>query len=105
MDDIINLEKAFYDSVMKDVKTLKQKYGYMPQVFLNMIIEHGIIETAKLLIHSKEPSPGYTKLWERHALFYSIEKQIQDKRWHDLFTDDDREKAKKRLAEYGFIVK
>lgn len=99
-----NLEKDFRASVMDDIKILKEKYGYNPKFFLDMIIDHDIVDTAKRLIHSSEPSDGYTQLWHLKALQYSIENQIQDERWKPLFTDKDRAKAKKRLADYGFRV-
>ncbi len=100
-----NLEKDFLSSVMEDIKVLKKKYRYNPRFFLDMIIEHGIVDTAKQLINASEPSDGYSKLWKLNALQYSIENQIQDKRWKSLFSEEDRLKAKKRLADYGFIVK
>lgn len=98
-----NLENKFYTAVMNDVKILVKK-GYKPTVFLDMISRNGAIETAKQLVNSKEPSPGYTKLWKMGVLQYSVENQIQDKRWQEAFTDDERKKAKKRLADYGFTV-
>ena len=99
-----DLENEFYTAVMNDVKILGKK-GYKPTVFLDMISRKGAIETAKQLVNSKEPSPGYTKLWEMGCLQYSVENQIQDKRRHSLFTDEEREKARVRLAAYNFIVK
>ncbi|MBR1404404.1 MAG: hypothetical protein IJ558_09505 [Treponema sp.] len=98
------LEDEFYAAVMRDVKILV-KNGYRPTAFLNMISQKGVRETAKQLVNSKEPSPGYTKLWEMGCLQYSVENQIQDERWHSLFTDEERTKAKKRLADYNFIVR
>lgn len=98
------LENEFYTAVMQDVKILSKK-GYILRVFLDMIAKKGAIETAKQLVNSKEPSPGYTKLWEMGCLQYSVENQIQDKRWQSVFTDEEREKARERLAAYNFIVK
>ena len=98
------LENEFYTAVMQDVKILSKK-GYIPRVFIDMIAKKGAIETAKQLVNSKEPSPGYTKLWEMGCLQYSVENQIQDKRWQSVFTDEEREKARERLAAYNFIVK
>ena len=100
----VNLENEFYTAVMNDVKILEKK-GYKPLIFLDMISKYGAIDTAKRLVNSPKPSPGYTKLWEMGALQYSVENQIQDKRWNEVFTDEEREKAKKRLADYGFTVK
>ena len=99
------LENEFYTAVMQDVKILSKK-SYTPRVFLDMIAKKGAIETAKQLVNSKEPSLGYTKLWEMGCLQYSVENQIQDKRWQSVhFTDEEREKARERLAAYNFIVK
>ena len=100
-----NLETEFYNSVINDVKILKDKYGYYPRFFLDMIANIGAVETAKQLVNSSKPSEGYTRLWELGVLQYSVENQIQDERWNDLFTDKEREKARKRLSDYGFIVK
>ena len=99
-----HLENEFYTSVMNDVKILEKK-GYKPLIFLDMISKYGAIDTAKRLVNSPKPSPGYAKLWKMGALQYSVENQIQDKRWNEVFTDEEREKAKKRLADYGFTVK
>lgn len=98
------VENEFYTAVMQDVKILVKK-GYKPTAFLDMIAKKGAVETAKQLVNSKEPSPGYTKLWEMGCLQYSVENQILDEKWESLFSDEERAKAKKRLADYGFIVK
>lgn len=97
------LEDAFYSAIMDDVKILAKK-GYKPRFFLDMILSKGAVETAKQLVNSKEPSDGYRNLWEMGCLQYSVENQIQDKRWSSLFTDEERVKAKKRLLDYGFRV-
>ena len=98
------LEDEFYSAVMQDVKILEKK-GYKPLIFLDMIAKYGAIETAKRLINSSKPSPGYTKLWEMGCLQYSVENQILDEKWKFVFSDEERSKAKKRLADYGFILK
>lgn len=96
-----SLESEFYTAVMQDVKILEKK-GYRPLVFLDMISQYGAIETAKRLVNSPKPSQGYTKLWEMGALQYSVENQIQNERWNTVFSDEERAKAKKQLADYGF---
>lgn len=103
MEDFL-LEKEFYDAVMEDIKILMTK-GYKPTIFLEMISNYGAIESAKKLINSQKPSEGYTKLWRIGELQHSVENRIQDKKWESLFSDEDRKKARKRLQEYGFIVK
>jgi hypothetical protein len=33
-----------------------------------------------------------------------MESIIQEKEWHDLFTEDERQKAKKRLRDYEYKI-
>jgi hypothetical protein len=78
------------------------KLGYTPHVFLKMKIEHGTVDAIKRLINSKEISDGFTKLWKLGKLNLSMENIIQEPAWVNLFTEDERKKAKKRLKKYGY---
>jgi hypothetical protein len=67
-----------------------------------MISEHGAVEAAKRLINSSKPSDGYTRLWELGRLDLSVEAIVQEELWKDLFSEKEREKARKRLVQYGY---
>src|SRR5206468_10560498 len=43
-----------------------------------------------------------TALWERKRLDLSVEAVMLQPEWHPLFSDAEREIARRRLAEYGF---
>jgi hypothetical protein len=78
--------------------------GYKPQAFITMRIAHKTVPAIKMLIHSKKVPEGFTKLWELKRLDLSMENIIQEKEWHDLFTEEDRKVAKKRLSDYGYNI-
>jgi hypothetical protein len=54
------------------------------------------------LLHSITVSEGYTALWERGRLDLTVEALILEPQWHELFTEEEREIARKRLRDYGY---
>jgi hypothetical protein len=77
--------------------------GYTPTIFLQMLVRRGGLSTAKYLINSDKPSDGYTNLYERGRLDLTVEAMIvENPKWHPLFTDDEIQKAKRRLRQYGY---
>ena len=62
----------------------------------------GGYETARTLIHSPTVSEGYTALWERGRLDLTVEAVILQHEWRDLFSELEREIARRRLVEYGY---
>ena len=79
----------------------KVEAGYNATVFLRMLPDRGPLETARYLIHTPKPSDGFTALWERHRLDLTVEAHVLQDRFHELFTDDEREICRDRLAQYG----
>jgi hypothetical protein len=84
----------------------KEKAGYTATIFLRMLNERGGLATAKYLINASKPSDGYTQLYERGRLDLTVEAMIvNNSKWHDLFTKEEIEKARKRLEQYGYQVR
>ncbi|MBP7529222.1 MAG: hypothetical protein KA801_14945 [Syntrophorhabdaceae bacterium] len=75
---------------------------YRATRYLQMLQEHGGIETAKILLHSAHVSDGYTALWERGRLDLTVEALILQEKWHSLFSDQERGIARKRLQQYNY---
>jgi hypothetical protein len=97
------LEKDFDKEMMNLYHRIKSEANYNPTLFHNMLSQHGGIETACRLVHSKTPSEGYTALWEKGHLDLTVEALICDNpKWHPLFKDETLEAARKRLKEYGY---
>ena len=93
---------ADFGRAMKDVYVkAKQEAGYNATVYLRMLAEHGALSTARKLLASPGVSDGFVALWERGRLDLAVENVILRPEFASLFTDDERELARVRLAEYG----
>jgi len=97
-----DLEARFDDALMKAYRRALHECGYNATRFLNMLYEHRGLETARILLHASDVSDGYVALWERSRLDLTVEAIILDPVWHPLFSDEEREIARKRLIEYGY---
>ncbi len=73
--------------------------GYPATRFFQMLGDHGGVETARRLL--PHMSDGFVQLWQRGRLDLTMESLILQPRWHDLFSDEEREIARRRLRECG----
>ena len=97
------LEIAFHDAMLDIYRRAKSEAKYNAQRYLQMVIDHGGIEAARMLIHADTVSDGYTALWERGRLDLTVEAMvIGNSRFHPLFTDEEMQICSTRLAEYGY---
>jgi hypothetical protein len=69
-----------------------------------MLNEHRGLETARILLHASSVSEGYVALWERKRLDLTVEAVILAPEWRSLFSDEERDIARRRLAEYGYNI-
>lgn len=98
--------EARFDQAMMDVYSRAlNECDYKATRFLHMLHEHRGIETARILLHASKVSEGYVALWERKRLDLTVEAVILAAEWHSLFSEQEREIARKRLAEYGHKVR
>ncbi|MDF3154053.1 hypothetical protein P3C58_18915 [Mesorhizobium sp. XAP10] len=70
--------------------------GYKPTGMLQMMQEHGAIVTARRLLASP-PSEGFNRLALMGRLDLAIESIVQREPWRQLFTDEELNRAKRRL--------
>ncbi|MDQ3007121.1 MAG: HNH endonuclease [Chloroflexota bacterium] len=97
------LENQFTDRLMEAVKTMRDKHGYNPSIFLQMMDKSGPVEACNQLINAKNISEGFTKLWELKQLDLTVEAISLEPKWNPLFSPALREIARKRLRKYGFV--
>jgi hypothetical protein len=100
----MSLETEFHDAMVEIYVRAKREIGYNARYFIDMVSNEGGRETARYLLDTKEPSDGYVVLWENGRLDLSVEAEVLRPRWHDLFSDEQRAVAIRRLREYGFDV-
>jgi hypothetical protein len=99
------LEIEFHKDMIDIYHKEKEECGYNATRFLQMISNDGGIKTAKKLLATAEPSDGFTELWRNHRLDLTIEYLVLKSKYRSLFTDQEIEIARERLASYGFSSK
>jgi hypothetical protein len=97
-------ELAFHEAMVDVYLRAKREANYNATYFLGMLSDIGGYETARYLLHTKEPSIGYEALSDRGRLDLTVEAVVLLPEWSDLFDDRDREIARRRLTDYAFDV-
>lgn len=101
-----SLEQAFDEAMMQIYRRAKDEAGYTATVFHQMLTKRRGVQTAKALINAPKPSDGYTALYMRQRLDLTVEAVIvEDAQWHALFTDDELERARRRLRDYQYQIR
>jgi len=96
--------REFEDAMHNIYHRALKEAKYKASGFLNMLLEHRGLETARRLIHSPRVSDGYTALWERRRLDLTVEALIyNNEKWHALFSPAELSICKKRLESYGYL--
>ncbi|MBN2267386.1 MAG: hypothetical protein JW725_03545 [Candidatus Babeliaceae bacterium] len=97
------LEQEF-DTAMWRTVDVARKHKYTPTYFMQMLEEHGGVQTAKRLLAGENPQYGLDHLWEMGLLHESMEAQVIKEKFQSLFTVEEINEAKKRLIDRGFNV-
>jgi len=96
------LEKRLSAALSDAVKTAKKELNYNPSLFMRMFNENGGLQTAKILISSKDISDGFAKLYMHKRLDLSVEAIVLRDEWITLFNDEEIKSAEKKLADAGY---
>ncbi|MDR1786873.1 MAG: hypothetical protein LBR16_00255 [Treponema sp.] len=99
-----NIEQAFAQRVTKAIQEMKA-LGYTPKILMGMIADTNAVTAIKTLLHKLQLPAGFTTLWEMKRLDLAMENIILEDAWKDLFTEQERQIARKRLSDYGFFPK
>ncbi|MCL2007895.1 MAG: hypothetical protein FWG77_07385 [Treponema sp.] len=91
----------FKERIWIAINLMKEK-KYKPTVFINMINDHGEVEAVRRLINNPQASYGFEKLWRMNALHLSLEAIILEEEWIELFSEDERVRARRKLNQCGY---
>jgi hypothetical protein len=95
---------ADFEQYMWDCIQKCREFNYNPAYWKRMIIDHGAVDASHRLLTGTRASDGFTRLWEEDCLELSVEFSVLLPKYHDLFTDDERAEARRRLELYEFDV-
>jgi hypothetical protein len=96
----------FGKAMFEIYRCAKNEANYPANIFFKMLTDTDWLTTAKTLINSPKPSDGYTALFLKGRLDFTVEAVItESEQWSALFTDDEIRKAKKRLIDYEYKPK
>jgi hypothetical protein len=82
----------------RDLVTQIREMGFEPNVWVEMINGLGATGAAKTLLETKRPLFATPWLVRRNRSDLTLENEIMELRWADLFDDDDRAEASRRLT-------
>jgi hypothetical protein len=94
----------FHKAMLDVYRKAKKEAGYNAGYFLRMVEEVGGLEAARRLLRASAVSSGFTVLWEKGRLDLSVEAVVLQDRFSGLFTEEELDIARDRLAEYGYKV-
>ena len=80
-------------------------HGYIPTRFKEMVDQHGGCKAAKRLLAEPVIQSGLMRLCELNCLGQSMEGLVLQTRFHELFTDEERAEARRRMVELGYVPK
>ncbi len=100
----MNLEDQLTNKLRGTYEAARQR-GYVATYFLQMLEEHGGLETAKRLLAKSEPQAGLFELWRLDLLHESMEAVALQDKFKALFTDAELAEAHRRLEELGYFGK
>lgn len=94
----------FHQDMVSGIDRLKREIDYRPTRFAQMVNEQGGVNAAKRLLASDQYSEGFTTLWEKGRLEWSVEAFVLLPWYRELFTASERATAERRLRDHRFDV-
>jgi hypothetical protein len=79
----------------------RDEIDYRPTLFLRMVTDHGGVEAAHRLLASRAVPEGLLTLAQAGRLDLSVEAHILRDEYAELFAPEERDVARRRLAEFG----
>ena len=97
-----DLVREFHQAMLDVYHDAKRLAGYNATYFHRMVLDHGGYETACHLLRSSQISSGLAELWQKGRLDISMENVVLQQRFDTLFSDEERDIARRRLTALGF---
>lgn len=96
------LEKQFEEELIKKCEIAQKQCGYKPTRFLQTISKFGGVKTAKEILRKGKVSDGFEMLQQAGLIELTMEAMIIDKKYGELFSDDEVNSCYELLCEHGY---
>jgi hypothetical protein len=91
-------ERRFHRAMVEIYQTAKRDLGYNATRFIQMVSDRGGLAAARQLLWTDQISDGFEILRQHGRLDLSVEAHVLKDEFADLFSDEDRQRARDRLA-------
>lgn len=98
----MTLEKKFDEELIRKCDIAEKEYGCKLTRFLQNVNKFGGVKTAKEIIRKGRVSDEFDKLQQAKRIDLTMEAIIIDKKYGELFTDDEVNSCYDLLCEYGY---
>jgi hypothetical protein len=103
--DLEKLANQFHEELLETYVEAKSRCKYNATRFLQMLEEHGGVETARRLLSAGSAmQTGLAELWKCGRLDISVEAKVLLPKYEPLFSAELRENASHRLQQYEFDI-
>lgn len=79
-----------------------RRIGYKPTGFMGMMTASSAFEAVRTLLTKRDPSEGFTTLWEKGRLDLTVEAIVLKPEWRGYFALPELETARRRLTDVGY---
>jgi len=97
------MESRFHRAMVAIYDHLLLERRYDANRYLHLLVAHGGVMTAKDFLNSPGFGPGFEGLWQRGPLEKTLEYLVLQTQFSGLFTEAEKETARNRLLECGYI--
>ena len=97
-----DLENQFHRAMLNIYETARSRCRHNAARFLQMVTEYGGLQAAKQLLHTPGLQYGFEELWKCGCLDITMENLILKSPWNQLFTDEEKDIARRRLLDCGY---
>lgn len=101
-----DLERRFEKKMYELYETAKKEYGYNATRFLQRLRSQGGVAAAHMVLRRRgtkdKPPQGLIEMVDRGGLDITVEVTVLQPIWRRLFSPDELQTARERLARYGY---
>lgn len=104
MKNMDALEAKFHKAMLEIYVRAKKEVNYNPTRFIQLVSNRGGLAAAKQLIRSDGGTSDFTTLYEHNRLDLTVEAHVIKPEYRALFTDEEIEICRNRLADCNYSL-